>query len=148
MEQNRGVWLKLWTVPMDAEGVDGVHDDDRQPLEEHRPFGRVVEILDAQHAGVEELGREAQRPLEPGEERRVVERPRRGAVHIPFLHRQVVRHGQPVAVHLEVGGATGKHQEKSHHLSCGHENIVPCTCSSIYNSIIMLHMNTNMCKLL
>ena len=88
-----------------------VRDDDGQALEDDGGLAGVLEIGDIEHLRVDEPRDLRQRPLEPGEEGRVVQRPLAGAVRVPLLHRQRVGDGQPVTVHLEVGRAV----QRPHH---------------------------------
>lgn len=54
-----------------------VGEDHRQPLEEHGAGADVVQVLHPQHVAVKVLSHVGQTPLEPGEQRRVVQRPHR-----------------------------------------------------------------------
>lgn len=60
-----------------SEDKKHVGDDDRQPLEEDRGRAGVVQVLHQQHVSVKVLSHVGQAQLEPGEQRRVVQSPRR-----------------------------------------------------------------------
>lgn len=57
-----------------------------------------------QHVDVDERRDLGQHVFEPREQRRIVDRPFRVSGRVPLRHGQAVRRGQPVAVHLEIGG--------------------------------------------
>ena len=71
---------------LEAEGEDEISHDDRGPLKDDRLEASVVKILDDQHLRVDESSDLRHEPLEPGEERRVVEGPFGGTFGVPASH--------------------------------------------------------------
>ena len=74
--------------------------------------GRGVGHGDRDEGGVDERRGEGEEAGEVGEEGRVVERPLGGGVGVPLPGGERVREGEPVAVHVEVGGAVGGDEEE------------------------------------
>lgn len=79
----------------ESEGENEVGDDDRNSLKENGLEGSVAEIRDDQHLRVDETGGLRQGPLEPREERRIVEGPFGSVLRVPE-HEETVRHLTPL----------------------------------------------------
>lgn len=77
---------------------------DGESLEVDRLPAVILEVVDAEHGWVDQLGNLRHDPFEIGKEGRVIERPFRSLFIVPLPQRKAVRDGEPITVDLEVGG--------------------------------------------
>lgn len=112
-------------VPEQPEDENKFRKNDGNPLEGDHTRSAVLEIVDVDDFGVDDVGEGRQEALEESEERRIIESPFRRClrvvkgvrsdargdkrlthVEVPLPERQRVGDGEPVSVHLKIGGAT------------------------------------------